>query len=246
MSDDRVFQFTHPGKGATAYGCEYERIYYGFNSRTLGRVRLRIRSLSACDTSVSIHAPWEGCDATAKTSPKGRSVSIHAPWEGCDYPTHGVAGGRIGFNSRTLGRVRLRPPYTLNPHSGFNSRTLGRVRHYKRLTKWGDIVFQFTHPGKGATCKSTLPNVQDVVSIHAPWEGCDTGSGDPLPRLPRFQFTHPGKGATRAWVGLVMDGVVSIHAPWEGCDTHATDAPKTSRMFQFTHPGKGATGLDPS
>ena len=37
----------------------------------------------------------------------------------------------------------------------------------------GEMTFQFTHPGRGATCKSTLPYDQAEVSIHAPREGCD-------------------------------------------------------------------------
>ena len=79
------FQFTHPGKGATYPS---------------------ITPLSSVIT-VSIHAPWEGCDCPVAgfihvpltfqfTHPgKGATiyydfyrrqdyVSIHAPWEGCD------------------------------------------------------------------------------------------------------------------------------------------------------------------
>ena len=41
-----------------------------------------------------------------------------------------------------------------------------------------------------------LPQGGGEVSIHAPWEGCDTG----------VDFVSSG------WTG------VSIHAPWEGCD----------------------------
>ena len=33
--------------------------------------------------------------------------------------------------------------------------------------------FQFTHPGRGATAKMTLSEIQREVSIHAPREGCD-------------------------------------------------------------------------
>ena len=79
-----------------------------FNSRTLGRVRLSRGDADSCILRVSIHAPWEGCDArrvrrksfsiafqfthpgkgaTAHYGvdvPRGRGVSIHAPWEGCD------------------------------------------------------------------------------------------------------------------------------------------------------------------
>ena len=57
--------------------------------------------------------------------------------------------------------------------------------------------FQFTHPGRGATyLRRTQPHV-DLVSIHAPREGCDgfrhcRGQG-----FTEFQFTHPGRGATR-------------------------------------------------
>ena len=55
------FQFTHPGRGATA---RIERV----------------------DTScpVSIHAPREGCDESNGLSPHDVRVSIHAPREGCD------------------------------------------------------------------------------------------------------------------------------------------------------------------
>ena len=81
------------------------------------------------------------------------------------------------------------------------------------------ILFQFTHPGKGATHSNSPLRAQIQVSIHAPWEGCDFARY--LPRCEgRFQFTHPGKGATR-WVR-------PPHYEFF--------------QFQFTHPGKGATG----
>ena len=101
-------------------------------------------------------------------------------------------------------------------------------------------MFQFTHPGKGATRERAEALSQKLVSIHAPWEGCDFARY--LPRCEgRFQFTHPGKGATScpmtsacqsfsfnsrtlgrvrlpaAEYNKALD-VVSIHAPWEGCD----------------------------
>ena len=64
-----MFQFTHPGKGATTRVLEH--------------------TLHVAD--VSIHAPWEGCDAVVFEATDSAVVSIHAPWEGCDtagiYPT---------------------------------------------------------------------------------------------------------------------------------------------------------------
>ena len=60
-----------------------------------------------------------------------------------------------------------------------------------------DVPFQFTHPGKGATPQlSPIVTIQLLVSIHAPWEGCDYET---------FAFRYACCG-------------VSIHAPWEGCD----------------------------
>ena len=35
-----------------------------------------------------------------------------------------------------------------------------------------------------------------LVSIHAPWEGCDSSTVKSISSLREFQFTHPGKGAT--------------------------------------------------
>ena len=101
---------------------------------------------------VSIHAPWEGCDVLRdELMRRFGVVSIHAPWEGCDGLQIDKTKRPRRFNSRTLGRVRQRRAYS----SGFSD------------------LFQFTHPGKGATVGRSLRVLVDVVSIHAPWEGCD-------------------------------------------------------------------------
>ena len=147
-----------------------------FNSRTLGRVRRVYLCGELRHYSVSIHAPWEGCDHVLQlqrvqqefqfTHPgKGATtanawrkyladVSIHAPWEGCDRRR--AEGGRYPrrFNSRTLGRVRP-----------------GRIERRGWIG-----LFQFTHPGKGATTRSIAKENRLTVSIHAPWEGCDGSS----------------------------------------------------------------------
>ena len=147
-------------------------------------------------------------------------VSIHAPWEGCDQV--GAEGHR--------------------GHSCFNSRTLGRVRQVVEGGRFPSIKFQFTHPGKGATLCHLCSHCVGLVSIHAPWEGCDTSDGEWVTPLSLFQFTHPGKGAT---ISRLLDmlgyGFVSIHAPWEGCDLTMLIHCSLSIKFQFTHPGKGAT-----
>ena len=125
-------------------------------------------------------------------------------------------------------------------------------------------VFQFTHPGKGATRAFDLTSRVQRVSIHAPWEGCDLNSVRRSTIPLRFQFTHPGKGATcqcgyngsvypcfnSRTLGRVRpqqgkdinyEAKVSIHAPWEGCDNTFRGEKQPYKEFQFTHPGKGAT-----
>ena len=80
----KVFQFTHPGKGATVPHSHSCAFFVSFNSRTLGRVRQK----------------------TEVRNDTRRSVSIHAPWEGCDCQYFLGASPAFSFNSRTLGRVR--------------------------------------------------------------------------------------------------------------------------------------------
>ena len=192
-------------------------------------------------SKVSIHAPWEGCDQAGGSGiDLGVQVSIHAPWEGCDS---------ISLRSRS--RV-----------TSFNSRTLGRVRLYTRAsTRWCNM-FQFTHPGKGATRKPKQRYRPMMFQFTHPGKGA-TGEEGTKGGKRKFQFTHPGKGATR--IELVTGGSdhVSIHAPWEGCDCRTRAGSPQDRCFnsrtlgrvrhfssylntiakefQFTHPGKGAT-----
>ena len=88
-----------------------------FNSRTLGRVRRSLIITQMGDRCVSIHAPWEGCDQKPIWRSYRVRVSIHAPWEGCDRQFGSTSYVRFGFNSRTLGRVRLGvQPKRLDPY----------------------------------------------------------------------------------------------------------------------------------
>ena len=123
----------------------------------------------------------------------------------------------------------------------FNSRTPGGVRHNDRSTfahlcyvsihapregcdsevssaEKERILFQFTHPGRGATYTPIAISCRSLVSIHAPREGCDQKYQYQSPNLQGFNSRTPG-------------GVRQSSR-----ETHATDTP-----FQFTHPGRGAT-----
>ena len=80
----------------------------------------------------------------------------------------------------------------------FNSRTLGRVR-----------------PGGGVQTAPTYP----PVSIHAPWEGCDSFDPGLSFETLTVSIHAPWEGCDEVASTLVLAIlVVSIHAPWEGCD----------------------------
>ena len=170
------------------------------------------------------------------------------------------------FNSRTPGGVRLYPILWSHEGCSFNSRTPGGVRLDGYVYSWNSTLFQFTHPGRGATSLSQVGRLMKSVSIHAPREGCDIPWDYTIDSSTGFQFTHPGRGATSTELIIVRPlcsfnsrtpgGVrlrlsnrynrrsfVSIHAPREGCDyfRHSTLPPLFE--FQFTHPGRGATAL---
>ena len=192
-----LFQFTHPGRGATIilYICGVQMIC--FNSRTPGGVRHRFNPFRLLAYQFQFTHPGRG--ATTLRCVKQVTMPMFQfthPGRGategltCDtsvatfqftHPGRGATGacGRLtastrGFNSRTPGGVR--PPWNR------------RSNHSRE--------FQFTHPGRGATYLCQL-------RVH---------------RLLKFQFTHPGRGATSNSSFILSTERVSIHAPREGCD----------------------------
>ena len=80
-----------------------------------------------------------------------------------------------------------------------------------------------------------------LVSIHAPWEGCDLiVISKPYPSISSFNSRTLGR--VRLGKPLPTPRLsVSIHAPWEGCDKESDYFEIGKGVFQFTHPGKGAT-----
>ena len=147
------------------------------------------------------------------------TVSIHAPREGCDSSGIPDKSSEIVFQFTHPGR-------------GATGYSLYRQERSS---------FQFTHPGRGATRDGRPSHRRARVSIHAPREGCDFGPNSLYAWSYPFQFTHPGRGATSSSAGreavhmcfnsrtpggvrrlpilfVVLLGGVSIHAPREGCD----------------------------
>ena len=128
-----AFQFTHPGRGATALLHPLSQSHLRFNSRTPGGVRLSCRLRSKIGSlSFNSRTPGGVRRSRTKQGTNIPAVSIHAPREGCDAPIVAPA-------------VHL---------SCFNSRTPGGVRRLKALSSPLALLFQFTHPGRGATRSS--------------------------------------------------------------------------------------------
>ena len=106
-----------------------------------------------------------------------------------------------------------------SPLQCFNSRTPGGVRQTLTTCVVARLMFQFTHPGRGATQRTMFQR------------GLLTGFNSRTPggvRPETFTFRYAVCG-------------VSIHAPREGCDEAMAEGLHSSIKFQFTHPGRGAT-----
>ena len=123
------FQFTHPGRGATV-GCSGTSAgRRGFNSRTPGGVRPLVLFFSLGCGAFQFTHPGRGATICKGLRFRRVLVSIHAPREGCDAPRPSFA--------------RLHPVSIHAPREGCDK----------------PIAY------------STLD--ENIVSIHAPREGCD-------------------------------------------------------------------------
>ena len=125
-----LFQFTHPGKGATAVTFSTLACISCFNSRTLGRVRLIVCTSLRPMKRFQFTHPGKGATSTSQRG-------------------HYTAGC---FNSRTLGRVRpaLSSYFGYDLDVSIHAPWEGCDRMILQILLQTHM-FQFTHPGKGAT-----------------------------------------------------------------------------------------------
>ena len=101
--------------------------------------------------------------------------------------------------------------------------------------------FQFTHPGRGATSRRfRTPLPHSRFNSRTPGGVRLQPAGDE--RLLRcFNSRTPGGVRLRECSSLERVVFVSIHAPREGCDITYFIFTYFFPSFQFTHPGRGAT-----
>ncbi len=146
------------------------------------------------------------------------SVSIHAPLARCDSLHLLMLFLVLSFNPRTPCEVRQ---ITFNTHFVnvlFQSTHPLRGATHNKGFKVASDGFQSTHPLRGATNRGKNKDYKDWVSIHAPLARCDLA-------LPPQYISH----------------IVSIHAPLARCDVGLGAAASAYARFQSTHPLRGAT-----
>ena len=100
----------------------------------------------------------------------------------------------------------------------FNPRTPCGVRRSYFSLFLSRVIFQSTHPLRGATDVQPRPIGGDVISIHAPLAGCDNCVKICDRNFHKFQSTHSLRGATYVILAFTF---------WV--------------EFQSTHPLRGAT-----
>ena len=174
-----LFQFTHPGRGATSFTPREVSIKRRFNSRTPGGVRHRESMEDLNIRLFQFTHPGRGATrALVSANTAIIDVSIHAPREGCDSGRVKRLSASDSFNSRTPGGVRL----SLQP---FPSPCLPVSIHAPREGCDLSVVnmalldtgFNSRTPGGVRLIASQKRTIDMLVSIHAPREGCDIESG---------------------------------------------------------------------
>ena len=151
-----MFQFTHPGRGATHVRRSSRSRPTGFNSCTLGGVRQIAKAEAVWQSEFQFTHPGRGATASSEHLGVPHQVSIHAPWEGCDCETSVRCGEHSMFQFTHPGRGATSIGIDLMTHI-----ELFQFTHPGRGATWEEPCrgvrckqFQFTHPGRGATATS--------------------------------------------------------------------------------------------
>ena len=116
------------------------------------------------------------------------------------------------------------------------------MRHSLAQFPPASIVFQSTHPLRGATNRLLIHIRLLSISIHAPLAGCDSLRPAFLPDSD-ISIHAPLAGCD---YGCEVDRSakkISIHAPLAGCDHDLPFLYEQAKVFQSTHPLRGATRL---
>ena len=217
----KLFQSTHPARGATNQGRQTLSPPPHFNPRTPRGVRLCVGAQYCPVRPFQSTHPARGATFTSPflfqvpgnfnpRTPRGvrpgptatavvvAAISIHAPREGCDYKREGVPcfDYEISIHAPREGCDFHRFAICTYLHH-FNPRTPRGVRRGGATAMPGlQGYFNPRTPRGVRRQERTVYLVYPAISIHAPREGCDKRA-----------------------VCLHSLAPISIHAPREGCDT---------------------------
>ena len=172
----KLFQSTHPSRGATSNGGRFLQPGREFQSTHPVRGATVFGSCPGSGRLISIHAPLTGCDIdnTSKNITDRLFQSTH-PSRGAT-PLLRFAGWPVRFQSThpSRGATHGATDAAVDAQD-FNPRTPHGVRLRCTLTLPGPARFQSTHPSRGATPSSSGSHRgSGSISIHAPLTGCDT------------------------------------------------------------------------
>ena len=102
-------------------------------------------------------------------------------------------------------------------------------------------VFQSTHPMRGATIDAVKSGKVKPISIHAPHAGCDYAFVSIVKFILDISIHAPHAGCDQISSWPLHLTLISIHAPHAGCDFKVPLGIAVGIPFQSTHPMRGAT-----
>ena len=192
----KLFQSTHPLRGATGRIRSPQRAIPHFNPRTPCGVRPRVQRAEGRDGHFNPRTP----------------CGVRLPRIIQDF-------GRQDFNPRTPCGVRLN-----NALSGYSFVPFQSTHPLRGATRTPlvqpiyDIDFNPRTPCGVRREWENLRSEPNIISIHAPLAGCDRKVCSRCGTVTSFQSTHPLRGATCGIAWRPDKPNISIHAPLAGCD----------------------------
>ena len=195
----KLFQSTHPARGATNQGRQTLSPPPHFNPRTPRGVRLCVGAQYCPVRPFQSTHPARGATFTSPflfqvpgnfnpRTPRGvrpgptatavvvAAISIHAPREGCDYKREGVPcfDYEISIHAPREGCDFHRFAICTYLHH-FNPRTPRGVRLWASCAPSARHPISIHAPREGCDCQLPCAFITTTISIHAPREGCDCG-----------------------------------------------------------------------
>ena len=164
--------------------------------------------------------PLRGATRRSTSKLQVSIISIHAPLAGCD---------KIQATKIRLSRY-------------FNPRTPCGVRPFlSAVLLVYSVLFQSTHPLRGATCQHHHDHRKHLFQSTHPLRGATEVPWFNVPLELQFQSTHPLRGATgEVWHPDRKGAEFQSTHPLRGATVFVVRGPKWT-IFQSTHPLRGAT-----